>query len=147
MVVLPSPLLCAWPASRYPAAMVDNLWQIVETALKAHHRSGRDRAYLFSLNRIFHKYVKRDGLESVPLLSDQTCEITRRIVDRGELARLELYHSIGKPNRQDGPIVVVELEGVRYVVDGNNRLNQWLATNEPVEAEVIVIRPHPPADA
>lgn len=127
--------------------MVDNLWQIVETALKAHHRGGRDRAYLFSLNRIFHKYVERDGLERAPLLSDQTCEITSHVLDRDELAEIELYHERSRPARQDGPVVVVEFEGVRYVVDGNNRLNQWLATDGPIEAEVIVIRPRSPADA
>ena len=127
--------------------MVDNLWQIVETALEAHHRCGKDRAYLFSLNRIFHKYVNRDGLERVPLLSDETCEITRHVLDREGLVKLELFHERPKPARQDGPIVVVEHQGVRYVVDGNNRLNLWLAANGSIEAEVIVIRPRSPAEA
>lgn len=83
----------------------------------------------------------------MPLLSDQTCKITRHVLDREGLAKLELFHERPKPARQDGPIVVVEFEGLRYVVDGNNRLNQWLATDGPIEAEVIVIRPRPQADA
>jgi hypothetical protein len=54
-----------------------------------------------------------------------TCKVREIYLPIEELAKAERYHKRLKPQREDGPIILLNVGGKTVVIDGNNRINKW----------------------
>ncbi len=61
-----------------------------------------------------------------------------------DLDDLVLYHSRTTPRRDHGALVVLIVDGRRFIIDGNSRANLWKLEKRlgPFEALVIVANGH-----
>jgi hypothetical protein len=124
--------------------MIDSLWCQARTAFEF-HRYGvtpRDSDAQTALNRIAAKCLNL----SAPQHFDSTnCGIRHVFIEPGDLPHLERYHSRNMPARgyEDiEPIVIVEIERRRVVIDGNTRVNRWIARGKSKRTSAIIITPN-----
>ena len=60
-------------------------------------------------------------------LRPETCTVTQETLTSEDLKRLKLFDRTTAPPAQERePIIVVEIEGVRHVIDGRRRVMQWI---------------------
>ena len=111
----------------------EDLWALVQAAFP--HAPTREKA-IAEADRILRK-----DFPTLPpnYISEDTCTIRREWYRLAELRTLKLRHSGDRPQRDDGPVIVVEYFGARYVVDGTKRTNQRIKTNAEEPNEVLVI--------
>ena len=104
-----------------------------------------DHTPLDVFNRLLAKNVRAAGW------TDQThCDIREEeITSRQEawttdaLGRLPRAHTEVAPQDWQGPIVLVEFEGMLRLIDGNHRINRWVAFND----DRTHLRQHPHCDS
>jgi len=112
----------------------DELWRRARAAFEGHRNPPRDPDAQASLNRIAAKCL---GISF-----DQTnCTIRETVLDVDALRRLTVSRTEAVPNRYEEPIVILAFKGVQYVIDGNRRVNAWLAQANPQPRRAIVIEP------
>lgn len=119
----------------------DALWRQLEKAL-SHHRKVRlnERTGIDVFNRLFREHAKRDGLADIPVLNPSTCSIRLESWTVKQIgASVRAKHTRAEPMRLDGPLIMVERSEYRYLIDGNNRLNYWMASGDEVGRDVIVV--------
>jgi hypothetical protein len=110
------------------------LWRRVHAAFEGHSRN--DPSTQAGLERIAKKCL---GLTERRPFNQTNCTIRAEVFHPEQLASLVRYHDRTKPQREGQAIVVLEYQGRRFVIDGNNRVNKWVAEKrlEPFEAIVI----------
>ena len=59
-----------------------------------------------------------------------------------QLKALKPKHSGQNPSQQE-PIIILEWQGKQTLIDGNHRVNGWLAANDGRERNALVITPRP----
>ncbi len=47
----------------------------------------------------------------------------------------------GKPGFHHGPLVIIDINGERYAIDGNNRVNLWRSSDVDGPHEAIIVTP------
>jgi hypothetical protein len=67
--------------------------------------------------------------------------IREAVLDVEALRHLTVSRTEAVPNRWDEPIVVLSFKGAHYVIDGNRRVNGWLAQANPQPRRAIIIEP------
>lgn len=109
------------------------LWARALAAIPVKKKDGTPQA---ALNRLANEYFRRKPAES---FDPSRCTIKEVALSPEELASLETHHTDGAPRYTGGAIVVVEFDGRRVVVDGNNRVNYWRAQrdNQPHMALIV----------
>ena len=118
-----------------------DLWRQVHAAFHP-HRLGTDRDAQAALNRIAAKCL---GSREVKPFDSANCTIRQDFLDSAELLVLKRYHDKRTPGRVHEPIVVLEYGGERWVIDGNKRVNKWIADGCTQSRLAIVITPKPGA--
>ena len=82
------------------------------------------------------------GLVSAVKSFDPTnCAIRLEVLSFDQLSSLVRYHDKSRPLRDQEPIVGLELGDQLIVIDGNTRVNKWLAADEHRSRTAIVITP------
>ena len=112
------------------------LWQRILAVFEA-HRQPTDSDAQAALNRIAMKCL---GLDKPSAFDPDTCTVSLEILEPSDLRSLKTFHRRDRPAREVEPIVVLESDGKRYVVDGNNRVNKWSAQHENVSRSAIVLK-------
>jgi len=115
----------------------DDLWDQVHAAFEA-HRLPTDPNAQAALNRIAAKCL---GSVEVESFDPSNCGVRQELLSAGDLRTLERYHRKTNPGRTHEPIVVLEFGGRRLVVDGNKRVNKWIADGALELRSVIIITP------
>ena len=69
------------------------------------------------------------------------CSVREEILDRDSLHQLIRHHSRDEPRHPGGPIVVLLYGGERFVIDGNNRVGEWLEQDIQGPFRAIVVEP------
>jgi hypothetical protein len=107
--------------------------QTLECLQAHHHREWGDREPMDVFNRLLAKNVRPDGWTPNTHLNINRGQISSRQEKWGidKLAQLERGHSDPTGADFDCPIIVVEYEGRRRLLDGNHRINRWLAAHDP----------------
>jgi hypothetical protein len=117
-----------------------DLWQEAFNAFKAHHRGNDDEQA--TLNRIAAKCLaKRADAAVTNSFDPSNCEIREEHLALDQLNELERYHDRRVPSRDVEPVIVLEYEGRRVLIDGNTRVNKWLSEGGTRLRRAIVIKP------
>jgi hypothetical protein len=101
--------------------------------LKAHHHpKWGDREPLDVLNRLLAKNIKPPGWTPNTHLNFQPHHIRSRSEkwSLDELAKLDLGHAGIHFWDVDCPIIVVEYQSKKRLLDGNHRINRWLRSQD-----------------
>jgi hypothetical protein len=94
------------------------------------------------LDRIARKcIIAAIGHSPLETYSPTTCDVTEQVITREDLNRLLRFHDRAEHKGKTTPMVVVELEGQRIVVEGNSRVNAWVKGTEPASRVALVISP------
>jgi len=115
----------------------DDLWDQVYAAFEA-HRLPTDPSAQAALNRIAAKCLRSEEVKS---FDPSNCGLRQELLSAEDLRTLERYHQKTNPQRTHDPIVVLEFEGRRLVVDGNKRVNKWVADATSQLRSAIIITP------
>ena len=98
------------------------------------HPEWGDRKPMDVFNRLLAKNVRAAGYTKHSHMDIAPSRICSRREQWGliEFARLARGHlrAAGPFTRLDGPIVVVEYQGAMRLLDGNHRINTWLAKGD-----------------
>lgn len=101
--------------------------------LQAHkHAEWGDREPLDVLNRLLAKNLRPEGWTSNTHLNISPSQIRSRrerwTIE--QLGRLKRGHSDKAGTDFDCPIIVVEYQATQCLLDGNHRINRWLAAGD-----------------
>jgi hypothetical protein len=116
--------------------MADRHNQILDISLRclmAHlHPEWGDRDALDVLNRLLAKNVRPTNWTSNTHLTFQRQQIRSRREQwtMHALAKLKCGHADPRGNDFDCPIVLAEYQGETRVLDGNHRINRWVANGD-----------------
>jgi hypothetical protein len=72
-------------------------------------------------------------------LSPESCHIFKRTLTREHLHALSRKHDKSEPYRIDGTIILFRHGNTDHVIDGNNRVNHWLAEDDQSDHAAIVV--------
>lgn len=114
------------------------LWNRIYAALEG-HRLPTDADAQAALDRIAAKVLRLPGRRS---FNPSTCSVRKEPLSVEALRALEVYHRRASPQLDHETIVVLQCGERRVVVDGNNRVNRWLATGSFQQGSAIIITPH-----
>lgn len=103
--------------------------------LRAHlHRKWGDREPIDVFNRLLAKNIRPTGWTPCTHANYQLSEIRSRREEwpTEKLGQLARGHSglAGPRTRLDGPIIIVDFDLTLRVLDGNHRINTWVATGD-----------------
>ena len=113
------------------------LWKLAFDQMRHHQKPGIDASPRHAINRILSEYVRTSGV------SERSSRISRITLGRTDLAALRVANQSAAPRHIGGPVVIVRIGGVAYVVDGNRRVNAARASAQEVLLDAIVIEPEP----
>jgi hypothetical protein len=116
-----------------------DLWQQVERALY-HHRKSAPTG-LHALQRLWGEWLNSEQVPRTEPLAPDSAGIAREMFPPEKFASARRRHDRCAPKQEIGAIIVVEHCGTMYVIDGNNRVNQWIRDNRSSPVDAIVIRP------
>jgi hypothetical protein len=117
----------------------ERLWPRILAAFEAHRKPGVDVNAHAALERVATKCL---GSSEPIRLNPSTCSAHEESFSLAALRELVVFHPRKSPQRLRGPIVVLAHLNRRVVIDGNNRVNLWLAEHAPGPFEAIVIVPN-----
>ena len=118
---------------RMLAQVTEDLWAEVHRAF--HLFPDRTEA-IAEADRIFRKDSKTFP---IGFISESTCAVRREWLGLAELGELKRRHEEDMPLREGGPIVAVEHNGEKHVVDGTKRTNRRLKHRLPGPHEALII--------
>lgn len=125
-----------------PMELWNSLDEILQINLSAHvDRSGIDK-----LNRLAKKgfpEIREANSDFNPETShiELTCH-----TDLRELGEYKLAHTKSGARSQESSLVVILMNGISFIVDGNHRINGWLAGQNDSGFTVIRITPRQASD-
>ena len=96
------------------------------------HPEWGDRTPLDVFNRLLAKNIRPAGWTESTHLNIQPAQVSSRREQwtTGALAALPRGHASAVGIDVDCPIVIAEYEGVRRLLDGNHRVNRWVASGD-----------------
>jgi hypothetical protein len=72
-------------------------------------------------------------------INEQDWSIRSEVLPLDRIREFDRKHGRRNPRGFDGPLVAAEFRGHRYILDGTNRINKWIAEGEAVDREVLII--------
>ena len=117
----------------------ERLWSRILAAFEAHRKPGVDVNANAALERVAGKC---QGTSEQIRLNPSTCTAREESLSLAALRELVVFHPRKSPQWSHGPIVVLVHLNRRVVIDGNNRVNLWLAEQAPGPFEAFVIVPN-----
>jgi hypothetical protein len=97
------------------------------------------------INRIARKCLKRAiGHPGLEVYDATTCDVREEVIEGSQLPELVRYHKRTKLTGRSTPIVIVEVEERRVVIEGNNRVNAWVDAGDTTPRQALVITPRSP---
>ena len=112
-------------------ASIVELWDLVFRTLKPKTAESPQAC----LNRLVRERISNKKL----VVDSSTSDIRRELLPTAELKRLVRKHDRTNDIDDRRPIVVVEYEGQPLLIDGNHRVNCWLASSPIPEHDVLWI--------
>ncbi len=103
---------------------------------------GIDRKARETIEQRINRLI-REQLPEAPLLTERSLSVTRIMLTADELRAIKPRHQSENPKYLEGPLILAEMRGRVVIIDGANRRNKFLRTNEPGPFEALVI--HVPA--
>jgi hypothetical protein len=96
------------------------------------HPEWGDRLPLDVFNRLLAKNIRNDGWTKNTHLTIQPQQVASRQEQwtTDDLAKLPRGHGSSKGDDFACPIVIVEYDGAQRLLDGNHRINRWIATGD-----------------
>jgi len=120
-----------------------DFWQSVYAAFP--YPLGRVRA---EINRIAAKCLKQAlGWTGPITLDPSTCDVRAEVIGGKELGDLVCYHGRVNTTGRTTAIVIVRMQGKSVVIEGNNRVNRWVAEGDLTPRQALVIVPREGAPA
>jgi len=113
----------------------DELWRQVAEAFEP-HRLDTDPDWLAALNRIAAKCLASGGAS---VFNSSSCAIRGQVLTPSQLSSLKTYRDKTTPGRIQEPIVVLEFAGESWVIDGNKRVNKWVAEHDTQPRRAVII--------
>jgi hypothetical protein len=114
--------------------MSEDLWQALDTVLTLKRTR---QATVARLNALWRKrFPEARGFD----LTEENVQLSRQSFTAGELQRFNPGHDRAEPQQMNGPVVVFEQAGERYMFDGTNRLNVWLRSGDQARHEAIIVK-------
>ena len=117
----------------------ERIWSRILVAFEAHRKRGVDADAQAALERVAAKCL--NSAEPIRL-NPSNCSVREESLSSAALRDLIVYHPRKSPQWSQGPIVILAARSCRVVIDGNNRVNLWLAEQAPGPFEAIVIVPN-----
>lgn len=114
------------------------IWQRIHIAFEAHRQQPHDVDAQTAFERVAQKTL---GLAKRKVFNSDSCRVHEEDLLLTDLHDLRLYHTRQNPQRSDGPIVIIDTGNDRVVVDGNNRVNTWIAKETPGPFDAIIVTP------
>ena len=115
----------------------EQVWRHVEEAFEP-HRQETDPNWVAALNRIAVKCLAFGGAS---VFNSSTCTIREEVLTPSQVSSLRTYGDNKTPGRMQEPIVVLEFAGSRWVIDGNKRVNKWVAERDNQPRRAVIITP------
>jgi hypothetical protein len=120
----------------------DELWNLVHTAFEAHRRRPADFDSHTAFERVAQKCL---GLTERRHFNAENSNIQLEFLSRGDLDDVTVYHDRsepkGDPELHHGPLVMIDIHGKRYAIDGNNRVNLWRDSGANGPHIAIIVKP------
>ena len=120
----------------------DELWGLVHKAFEAHRRRPADVDAHTAFERVAQKCL---GLTERRHFTAENSDIRLESLSREDLNDVIVYHDRSKPKGNPefhhGPLVIIDIDGNRYVTDGNNRVNLWRNSDVDGPHEAIIVTP------
>ena len=113
------------------------LWRQVQASFEP-HRLPTDKTAQAALNRIAQKCRKTPEWRP---FDEATCTIREQTLEARELAKLTRFHNRKTPAWVCEPIVVLEIDGKLLVIEGNKRVNKWIAERASPPRRAIILAP------
>jgi hypothetical protein len=112
--------------------MSDSLLDQSLNCLRHLHPEWGDRTLLDVFNRLLAKNVTPPGWTKNTHFTFQPSQIRsrRETWTTDQLGKLDRGHSDASGDDFDCPIVIVEYQGKQRVLDGNHRINRWVASGD-----------------
>ena len=118
----------------------EDLWLSVVQQFAEHvHNDWGDRTLQDALNRIAKKVLAAHGLDLSIRLGPDTCTIELVERSRGEIEAAVKFHDSKHPGSR--PPTLLRFAGREFIVDGHNRINQFLADGTGESLTVILLTP------
>src|SRR5689334_2006861 len=113
----------------------DPLWDEIDRAFLKHGVHPADQTPEVKLNRIAGKCV-------LAWLCPESCTVQKEAIPFKDLKTLKRYDDPkGPPAWEIEPIVVLKIEGNRYVIDGRRRVWKWIKDGVDRSRTAIIITP------
>jgi hypothetical protein len=114
------------------------LWKSIHGQFR-HHRQSADRTPQDAMNRVAQKCLCLAERRS---FDPSNCTVRSLLLTKRELHDLRTFHcrTNGYPSRE--PIVVLEWNGHRVVIEGNTRVNRWRAEAPDGPFPAIFVTPN-----
>lgn len=112
---------------------VRELWALAYRTLKP---KATDRSPNACLNRLLRERISG---RTPPEVNELTATIQKESWTRKQLQELERKHERINDKDDNRPLVVVKYGHQKILIDGNHRVNRWLAARTDSEHEVLLI--------
>ena len=113
------------------------LWHQVHAAFEFHRKKADPNAQA-AMDRVAAKCIG----SSTPVSFNATnCLLREELLSSVSLHELTLYHKRGTPYHRKAPIVVLLHKGKKIVIDGNTRVNAWIAHGDKGPFSAIIVEP------
>lgn len=120
----------------------DELWGLIHTAFEAHRRRPADVDGHTAFERVAQKCL---GLTERRHFNAENSDIRLESLSRVDLDDVTVYHDRsnpkGNPKSHHGPLVMIDIDGNRYAIDGNNRVNLWRDSDMDGPYDAIIVTP------
>ena len=114
----------------------EQLWREAYDALKWHDKKRNAQTVL-------DRQVRKFFGDRANRFDSSNCDIYEAMLSPDELRQTERKPTSREPRRLSEPIILLELEGRRYVMDGHNRIRIWLESGNGASRRAIIIAPRP----
>ena len=115
----------------------NDLWRAVWAAFPYPSNSVQKQ-----IDRIALKCLKKAIGWTRPIsLNPSTCDVREVVIGSEDLPRLICYHERTNLTGRSTPIVVVRISGHDIVIEGNNRVNNWVKQRDLTPRLALVIEP------
>lgn len=114
------------------------LWRRIHESFE-YHRGESDPDAQAAMGRVAAKCL---GLSTPKSFNVTNCAVREELLSATSLHDLKRYHQRASPYHLNGPIVVLGYGGDRVVIEGNNRVNAWIARKFEGPFSAIIVEPH-----
>ena len=116
---------------------IEKLWRRIHESFE-HHREATDPDAQAAMDRIATKCIRSPTRKS---FNASNCTVREDLLPANSLRGLRLHHSRANPYHLNGPIIVLLYNQDKVVIEGNNRVNAWIALQFKGPFSMITVEP------